>query len=283
MSQGLIGGGTSYQDQSLADIIEDMERWLAYSIEIMELINKDVKRSKENTFWDKVPWNFQMTLLSTLTCQRTFIHDFEMIIRRCKEDDITEREVELLRGIGITAIEFNNKYGKTYNEEYRWKDYDSLDFRVVENLYAEGRDFFVTLQDAANASNRLKDYISKQQKIIHQNNVSQKITGNGNQVAGVNTGIMNFDSNSVDNFREAITEAIGKINELNDVSAEQKEHLGEILYEAEGAVQDEDMSKQIEVKAKFKGFMMGIGKASVNVISVLSSLTAIAQFFGINL
>lgn len=83
----------------------------------------------------------------------------EIILNAIRNENVTEREIKLLNKIGTQSCEFNNRYGKTYREDRQWKKYGDVNFEVAENMYAKGRDFFVTLQDAGNAAWRLEDYI----------------------------------------------------------------------------------------------------------------------------
>lgn len=281
MVQGLFGGATSYEEQSLADIIEDIESWMSYAKDTMDFIDEGINESKKNAFWNMVPFNFQMMLFSTVKCQKTYIYDFEIILKCCREDNISEREVKLLKKIGVKAVENNCEYGRIYKEESNWKDYSNPKFRIVEKLYKEGRDFFVTLQDATNASNRLRDYMNKQQKVIHQNNVNQTIAGNGNQVLGINTGTVMFGNLLLSEFSSELATALVKINELSDITEVQKKYLEEILRDVEVAIRDDNQLKQAEIKSKFKGFIGGVGKVSIKVIDILSGLATIGTFLNL--
>lgn len=85
----------------------------------------------------------------------------DLVKKSIEQNCITEKEVKLLSNIGIKAGEFNIEYGQTYNENTCWHDYGNAGFREVEKIYQEGRDFFVTMQDAENAAARLGDYMTK--------------------------------------------------------------------------------------------------------------------------
>lgn len=47
MSQGLFAGGTDYQNQSLNDIIKDIEKWINYSQGIEVFLKEHIQRLKK--------------------------------------------------------------------------------------------------------------------------------------------------------------------------------------------------------------------------------------------
>ncbi len=261
MAQGIIGGATSYEEQSTKDILEDITGWIEYTKYTTNLIEDGIRVSKENNYWNNVPFDFQATLISTLKCQETFLHDFELITKTINEDKITEREVNLLRKIGRKSIEFNHEYGKTYKKEDRWKDYDDKNFRVVENLYAKGRDYFVTLQDAENASHRLEDYIKKENIM----NITQHISGDGHIVTGIVNGDINVN-NSKSNSEELIKMFLD-ILDKSDIPKEEKEKATYYIEEI----------KKAEVEKKPKFFMVGLLKSFGNITTLFTATKGLAE------
>lgn len=278
MAQGIFGGATSYDEQSLKDIQLDCEKWVEYTKDIKKAFEEGINKSKANKFWGQVPWNFQATLVSSITCFDTYLHDFSMIINSISKGEITKREVQLLYKIGIKAMEFNCEYGKSYKEESRWKKYGDADFMVIERLYADGRDFFVTLQDAANASNRLNDYVSALAPTFN-NNVTQTISGNGNQVSGINNGTMTLHSNN--QIIEDIKTAIPLVEKDEDIDTAHKEYIVDLLRESQTAITNNDKVKQEGCIAKLKAFIIGAGDKALKVIAILGSFASIGSFFGI--
>lgn len=53
MAQGIFGGATSYEEQSLTDIDLDIQRWIKYTDEIKKKMNSWLEESKRNGFWKK--------------------------------------------------------------------------------------------------------------------------------------------------------------------------------------------------------------------------------------
>lgn len=178
MAQGIFGGATSYEEQSLTDIGLDIQRWIKYTDEIKKKMNSWLEESKRNGFWKKVDDDFKMTVYTSVSYYDTIISDMRMIHEAILHETVTQREVNLLRKIGRNAFSYNNEYPKTYKREQKpWHDYGNPQFQIVENMYAKGRDYFVTLQDAANAAARLEDYMSSQNVSNNTMNISGDIIG----------------------------------------------------------------------------------------------------------
>ncbi|MCC5910032.1 MAG: hypothetical protein JJT76_06305 [Clostridiaceae bacterium] len=279
MPQGIIGGATSYEEQSMKDILSDIESWIEYTKSNKRFIEEGIGHLKECNFWDEIPFNFQMTILSTITCQKTYLEDFEIISNAIKDDRVSEKEVKLLAKIGKKAREFNNEYGRTYKDESRWKKYGDKDFKVAENLYARGRDYFVSLQDASNAACRLEDYITTVPAVTN-NNINQTVSGTGNVVAGINSGEMRIINNS-NNFAEECKEASLAINKVEDIEEDIKKYIIDLLNETKEAIEKSDEEKEKICKRNYIGFVKGAGVKAFKVIGVLSSFASIASFFGI--
>ena len=54
MAQGLFGGATSYEEQSLSDIKLDVLKWIGYTKQIQDEMNTRLQKAKESGFWSKV-------------------------------------------------------------------------------------------------------------------------------------------------------------------------------------------------------------------------------------
>ena len=155
MSQCLIGGQTSYDDQSLSDIQADINRWQAYTNRIQNFFKETIDKLEEMDYMTKIDFDMSSLFYNTVRITETFLEDFNTISTSISNGNITERDVKLLRNIGNISIKNNTYYGRTFHNggwhEYEKTDPDS-DFRLSEKLYQKGRDFFVALQDASNAS-----------------------------------------------------------------------------------------------------------------------------------
>ncbi len=67
MAQGMFGGFTSYEIQSLQDILEDIEQWIELTNEKEELITTQYRKLKNCGYWNKIPFNFQSTVQQQFT------------------------------------------------------------------------------------------------------------------------------------------------------------------------------------------------------------------------
>ncbi|USK92867.1 hypothetical protein [Rossellomorea marisflavi] len=278
MAQGILGGMSNYGDQSMADIIEDINKWIFYANQVKGYIEEGITTLKEKEYWNKVPFNFQVTLISSVRCQKTFIEDLSFILKAIEKEQLTPREINLMKKIGIKAIEYNNEFGRTYKEEYDWKEYGNENFKIAENMYSQGRDFFVTLQDAGNVSVRLNDYINTVPSVVN-NNITQTVTGSGNLVTGINNGEINNVHINISDFNNELDSALLNLKESNDVDQPQKIYLAEILEESREAVTKGDLSAQAITKSKMKSFLVGAGSKALSIINLLGTYASIASYF----
>jgi hypothetical protein len=117
----------------------------------------------------------------------TLKYDLEKVKKSIESDTIRIQDVNLLKAIGSTSHDLNIRYGKAMNQcDSDWEYYEDSNFQLVVDLYAKGRDFFVTLLDVGNAGVRLKDYAGEHSIVTNEINVggnivsSQLLQGNTN-------------------------------------------------------------------------------------------------------
>ena len=162
MSQSMFGGSTSYENQSIQDITEDIKKWIGLTEEIKIIIIKNKSIVEKTDFWDRVGTNFKITISETIKYLDEFLPDFNLLNRSLQKGKITKKEVNTLKSIGEKSIEFNKKYLITFKRDgAEWRDYENENFRYIEEIYNKGKDYFVTLEDASNAADSLLDFIWK--------------------------------------------------------------------------------------------------------------------------
>lgn len=267
MVQGIFGGGTSYEGQSLKDIFADIIKWEEYSSFQLSELEKKIKHLEDVNFWRNIPFNFQATVVSSCRCIETFIQDFQIIKNAFTSEFITKKEVNLLMKIGNKSADFNDEFGKTYKEDDYWKKYGDKDFQVVEEIYGETRDFFVTLQDASNAANRLEDYMEHN---AVQNNLN--VSGSGNNM-NVQQGIHNNMRVSTNNQSELELLINGLLENLSNlVDSEKEEEVKEYLE-----VIKEETKKEIPRK-QMLGFAVNSLKLIKGTAEFGAAVTGILQF-----
>ncbi|MCI6637660.1 MAG: hypothetical protein SOT60_10405 [Bilifractor sp.] len=234
--QSSIGGATDYSEQSCNDILKDIQNWIVETQKIDVYMNEHLNMAKVSGFWQKVDCDFQITLLASTRFFKTIISDLRQVESTIQRDCISESEVRLLRNIGNKAVEYNDEYGKAYHRNHWWQDYDNPDFKVVEDMYREGRDFFVSLQDAQNASSRLEDYMN----MDHSNktitvNFNGNVSGSQIQVDTRNSVQNNVDETFPYNDVLKTLREISKYKEslVNDLQSKGEEfsHKLDILIE----------------------------------------------------
>lgn len=206
-----------------------------------------------------------MTVYSSISYFNTIVEDLKMVKAAIETNSITEREVSLLRKIGCKANEYNNEYPRTYKSEKRyWHDYGNPDFEIVEKMYAKGRDYFVTLQDAGNAASRLEDYMSRGQTINNTMNISGNVTGS--QIQQGTVGSCQQMSNEGEFPYEKILTILNQIkqyseNELfNSEFGDKADAIREMVDEAlEATEQKSEPSKIKNTLTKLKGYIANVG------------------------
>lgn len=265
--QGSIGGTTDYSEQSCDDILKDIQRWIDETQKIDAYMNEHLKMAKNSGFWRCVDFDFQMTLLTSMKFLKTVVSDLGQVESTIKHDCISEREVRLLRKIGNKAVEYNDEYGKTYHGNHRWQAYDNSDFKVVEDMYGEGRDFFVSLQDAQNASFRLEDYIN-----MDHSNKTTNVNFNGN----ISDSQIQVDTkNSVQNNVNEAFPYNDVLNTLQEISKYRQNLVNDLQSKGEEFSQKLDvLIEQTQKKEKPSIIKSGLNTLREFVIGVSGSLAA---------
>lgn len=280
MAQGIMGGLTSYEEQSLPDILRDISNWIHYTSERKAFMLKQKDELAKSKYWEKIPFDFQLTIITSISYFDTIIHDLELVKRSIEKNRITKREVVLLRNIGIKAVEYNREYGKTYKEDRRyWHDYGNPDFIIAEEMYGKGRDYFVTIQDTANAAYRLEDYMEKGQVINNSLNISGNITGSQIQQGTIGSKQTmsvenNFNYDKVLETLNKIQKTLNSSDFLEDFS-ENAEQVKAIVVEAiEMVHKKEEPSKIKKALNTLKDLAIGVSGSIIasGIVALISQL-----------
>lgn len=226
--QGLIAGMTDYSIQSLSEIAYDINCWLDYTKKVRIKLNDNLNRSKESGYWEKVSTDFQMTFQSSLMFCKTIEKDLSIIKDAMDSNAITGREIKLLMNIGNKSFEYNREYGKTYHAKEDWKDYEDSNFRIVEELYNEGRQYFIDLEDAQNAAYRLRDYMQRPNS--NAININGIISNSQLQINTINSNQSNSSQTSFP--KEEIKKLISIIEQNHDALSKELKQNSEKFFEA---------------------------------------------------
>jgi len=278
MTQGLMGGMTPYEDQSLKDIQIDINKWQAYTNMNKTFFEETLETLDKRDYLKVIDYDVLSMFKNTIQITNTFLEDFNKINQDISNGHITQIDVKLLKNIGDVSYKNNVEYGQTYKANDYWHDYNDMNpnssFRLAESLYQKGRDFFVTLQDAANASSRLEHYINPD----NTNNTTFVVNGTGNNIQQNLSGnmTMNIQQNNTKNVDE-IEKLINEILENLDTYFTEKETKTEIKEFIE-VIQNEikqEKPKQSMIKTALKGLQTF--NESTQFISTIAQLT---QTFG---
>ncbi|KQS23530.1 hypothetical protein ASF99_13575 [Exiguobacterium sp. Leaf187] len=276
MAQSIFGGSSEYSDQTLADIIEDLEKWVVFSEETLSLFDKTICELKQNNYYQTVPFNLRAMYERATRKLNTFISDLNVIIKSINADSIFIRDVNLLNNIGRISILSNHQFGTVYHDIVdRWSgaNFQDSNFLMIERLYHEGRDVFVSLMDASNAAERLKDYMSDR----HQQNQNITVYGSDNHIQAAfgsnNEFIMNvnktIEKESAIQLDCLLTELLQKTELF--YGEDQRNEKQEVSELVEGI--REEMMKSEPKKGRIRSYLVSL-KAS-------STLTGYADFITI--
>lgn len=203
MSQGFIAGGTSYENQSLSDIIHDIHYWIKYSKEIITFFEKQIEEINQTDFINKIPFDYLLFIQQIPKICRTNIDDFNRVLNAIETHTLTRKKIEMFCKIGKRAHtnSDNNRYLFKCSNDGNWHDYSNNDFYKVEDLYAKFEDYCATLWDVTNAAHRLQDYIDTHKEITTMKYEDKSIhIGDGNKIENTNFNSEVNNSSSPENI-----------------------------------------------------------------------------------
>lgn len=229
MAKGLFAGTTDYSHQSFTDIIDDLQKEVNNVTGFIEAIESSIAKVKETSYWDKtVDYDFRNIIYYSLKHYKTSKEEMTSISKEI-EIEVRENHCKRLFRIAKVADEINKEIGKIWHQSYTDKDYDNLEFKVVERIYGDTRDMAVNLLDISNIAVRLEDFIGKTS--INMDKKNQRMDGILNSSFGDNTTIIVGDNNSVKsiNIKSGNFEDLREVLKRNNVSDEDISELKEIV------------------------------------------------------
>lgn len=275
MVQGLFGG-TTYENQSLKQIQDDIESWFNFSISINHFFQRTLDKLESNEYTYKIPLNLLLLFRNTVQTSKAFMDDLQAIKINISNSHISPTDVRLLKNIGKVSSSSHREYGFIYHAEVEWREYDNPDFRLTEKLYQEGRSYFLTLDDAQNAAKRLEDYVNTESS---RNTLIVNGTGNNIQQGSGNRMTVNIEHNptSIDRAEanRLLTQFLDKLDEYFSEGQEQERDDAKDYIEV---IQDQIVKedpKNSMLKTALKGLVALNGSAGF-----ASSVLTISQFFG---
>lgn len=228
MARGLIGGMTDYSHQSFDDIITDLTDERNNTIAFIKEIEDKIKIIDENSYLEKVPYDFKAIVGYSLKHYKTTVKELEEIINEI-QIEVREHHCKRLQKISKVAQEINVDIGKIWHQQYGYKEYGESNFRIVERIYGDTRDMAVNLLDISNIAGRLTDFIGRTKVTMEK---KQDLGGISNTTFGDNATIIVGDHNSVKNhieIKQGNFEDLKDLLSRNKVSEEDVNSLKEIL------------------------------------------------------
>lgn len=211
MAQGFMAGMTSYENQSLQNIVDDIINWIEYSEEVKEAITNKYSELGNLEFYKKIPYDYKAMINEIPMICQTNIDDLRRTLQQIQNNTITCQSVELFRKVGVRAVENSDDNKKCFklSEDGYWHDYGNPEFHVVEDIYATFGDYCASLWDITNAASRLKDYINIPEEITTMKYENNSINiGNNNKIKKSNFHSQNKEVNSQTTTNERISSKV---------------------------------------------------------------------------
>lgn len=161
MARGILAGGTDYSNQSITDIIKDLEDISKETAASIEMIKNNVELSKQSGYWNsKVVFDFRAIVLYSLKHYETTKEELESISKEIKEE-IQQNHCNRIAKIAEVADIINIEIGQIWHNDYEDEDkeYGKKEFLIVEEIYGETKDMACSLLDLSNIATRLEDFI----------------------------------------------------------------------------------------------------------------------------
>lgn len=266
MVQSSFAGSTYYTIQSLEKIYIDIKNWIEYTQETKKFINSQYEIVRSSRLYNSIDYDFLAIIDSTVLYCDTILYDLNLVRKAMEQGCITEKEISLLRKIGQESLKLNHKYGQTYHSDTSWHDYGNAEFEEVEEIYAKGRDFFVTLMDAENAAARLEDYMVNGQIINNNLNIHGNVSSSQIQ-QGTSNSTQTMDvSNSFDYDR--VLDALNRIkrvtsNEVFNVDfGDESSEVNKIVEETIEMVEKQKEPNEIKENLNaLKNLVIGVSES----------------------
>ena len=196
MAQRLIAGTTSYENQSLSDIVDDIIQWIDYSEKVKRHVATELCKLKSLEFYKQIPYDYKAIIHDMPRICQTNIEDLQRTLYAINNHALATKIVELFRKIGIRASE-NSEENKKYYQSGYWHDYGNSEFQVVQDIYKTFGNYCASLWDVTNAASRLEDYVDIPEEITTMKYENNSINfGNNNKVKKCNFHSRNKEDNS---------------------------------------------------------------------------------------
>ncbi len=160
MTRSVFPGDTDYSHQTLRVLLSDLEG-------ILSLLNSSqakLKRSRERLeaigYWHIAFVDFRSLFNYSIQFYDTCIEEVTEILTQI-QIEVQSHHANQLAHLSETAAKLNETYGITWHGNDSRHQYSDPNFRVLADMYSEGRQMAVDLIDLSNMAVRLRVFIGK--------------------------------------------------------------------------------------------------------------------------
>ncbi len=158
--RSLLAGMTDYSHQSLRDIVRDLGSWVATLNKVQTSLESNLRKLEESGYWETVIFEVKSIFQYAIKFYDTSIKEINEILGEIQVE-VQSHHISRLRRLSECAVKLNIEYGRVWHQEYIYKDYGEPNFRILESMYAEGRDMAVDMLDLSGVVARLTDFVGK--------------------------------------------------------------------------------------------------------------------------
>lgn len=169
----MIAGMTDFSHQTLDDIVKELENNLDSLEYVQNLLTTHQKTLIDNGYWENVNGDFQDLIAYVMKFYDTCIKEIKEILSEMLSE-IQQNHITRIQRMYKTADELNLQFGDVWHRDYKPKEYGNENFRLVEQMYAKGRDMSVYMLDLSNVAERLKDFVGKKNYGLQKTNLDLK-------------------------------------------------------------------------------------------------------------
>jgi len=162
----MLAGMTNYSHQSLEDMIRDLQAWVESLREVRELFDRNIRVLEEARYWRSLPADVMGLFGYADKFYETGEREISDIAQEIQHQEIQAHHVARIRSLAQTAADLNSRYGEIWHGSERFKDCGDPDFRLLEELYQDGRGMAADLIDLDNLAARLEDFIGKKSRVL---------------------------------------------------------------------------------------------------------------------
>jgi hypothetical protein len=167
MVRSIYCGNTNYSNQSLDDMIKDLEAWLSDIKKTKSDLQKKWKKIQDSGLEKRIYSDFVILLYKSIHSLETFEVEIAEILLDIKHEEIKKNHVKRLRKIGDIGSELNHEFGLIWHqgyEEHGDKRYGESWFDDVEFLYICARQQMSEMMDIISLSKRLEDFVGRKKQ-----------------------------------------------------------------------------------------------------------------------